>query len=94
MRSSSAGVIANRAVVSARVLLPGAPDRVPHVGGVLRAQVPSTSRSRSCSNPSNSRFPPPSTSGAVEIASSSTTPAATLADQVGATTEGDPPLPA
>ena len=27
-------------------------------------------------NPSNSRFPPPSTSGAVEIASSSTTPAA------------------
>ena len=29
-----------------------------------------------CSNPSNSRFPPPSTSGAVEIASSSSSPAA------------------
>ena len=37
--------------------------------------TPSTSRSRSLSNPSNSRLPPPSTTGAVEIASSSTTPA-------------------
>ena len=35
-------------------------------------------------------LPATSTSGAVEIASSSTTPTAALANQVGTTTEGDP----
>ena len=53
-------------------------------------QVPSTSRSISCSNPSNSRFPPPNTSGAVEIRARRPRPPRDPADQVGTTTEGDP----
>ena len=71
-------------------LLPDALDGVPRVA-CWELQVPSTSRSRSSSNPSNSRFPPPSTErcgGDRELIDHARREA--LTDQVGTTTEGDP----
>jgi hypothetical protein len=72
--SASPGGVTRRSVHG--ILLPGPPGGVPHVGGVLRTPSAEHLEVDILLDPSNSRFPPPRTSGAVEIASSSTPPAA------------------
>jgi hypothetical protein len=81
----------NRAAVSAGVLLSGRPDGVPHVGGVLR--TPSATHVEVEVLLESLEQPLPATQhdrrgGDRELVYHSCRK--TLADQVGATTEGDP----